>query len=97
MEPNGLAQNIASSTQNSSTQNNSMQNTGDADAIRKEMEENKEREKRLHADKLDKMLGNISNNMKKEEEDIRDDGRRHVDMKSTLTTLQQQLKELLSN
>lgn len=92
MEPNGLTQSIASNTQNTS-----IQNTGDADAIRKEMEQKKERERKLHADSLDKMLGDISTNMKKEEEDIRDDGRRHVDMKSTLTTLQQQLKELLAN
>jgi hypothetical protein len=70
-------------------------NSGEAEEIRKEMLQTQQRYKEEHASKMDELLNNVADNMDDQEEDIRDDGRRHTDMKENLTSLQQQLTELL--
>lgn len=74
---------------------NDMQKTGEADDIRQEMLQQQEQARRQQADKMDELLKNVADNMEDEERDLRDDGRRHQDMKTSLSSLQQQLVQLM--
>lgn len=76
---------------------NDMQKTGEADEIRQEMLQQQEQARRDQAQKMDELLNNVADNMEEQERDIRDDGRRHEDMKTSLTSLQQQLVDLMGN
>jgi len=77
--------------------NQQMQQTGDADQIRKEMQQQQQQARQQQAAKMDELLSKVADNMDKEEADIRDDGRRHKDLKTSLTALQQQLASLLQS
>ena len=70
-------------------------NTGNADEIRKEMQQAQQQARMQQAEAMDGILQDVADNMDKNERDIRDDGRRHQDMKDSLTALQQQLKQLM--
>jgi len=74
---------------------NQMQQTGEADEIRREMQQQQDKARSDQAQKMDELLNNVADNMEDEERDLRDDGRRHREMKTSLKSLQQQLIDLL--
>ena len=76
---------------------NEFQNTGNADEIRKEMEQARQQAQQQQAEKMDGILNDVADNMDQNERDIRDDGRRHKELKDSLTALQQQLQLLMQN
>jgi molecular chaperone GrpE (heat shock protein) len=74
---------------------NQMQQTGEADETRREMQQQQDKARSDQAQKMDELLNNVADNMEDEERDLRDDGRRHREMKTSLKSLQQQLIDLL--
>jgi len=74
---------------------NQMQQTGEADEIRREMQQQQDKARSDQAQKMDELLNNVADNMEDEERDLRDDGRRHREMKTSIKSLQQQLIDLL--
>jgi molecular chaperone GrpE (heat shock protein) len=74
---------------------NQTQQTGEADEIRREMQQQQDKARSDQAQKMDELLNNVADNMEDEERDLRDDGRRHREMKTSLKSLQQQLIDLL--
>jgi molecular chaperone GrpE (heat shock protein) len=74
---------------------NQMQQTGEADEIRREMQQQQDKARSDQAQKMDELLNNVADNMEDEERDLRDDGRRHREMKTSLKSLRQQLIDLL--
>lgn len=77
--------------------NQQFQNTENADNIRKEMEQAQKQARQQQAAKMDQVLDKVASSMTDEEKDIRDDGRRHEDLKTSLKVLQQQISQLLQN
>jgi len=74
---------------------NQMQQTGETDEIRREMQQQQDKARSDQAQKMDELLNNVADNMEDEERDLRDDGRRHREMKTSIKSLQQQLIDLL--
>lgn len=63
--------------------------------LRRELQQQQQQARQQQAQQMEEILSRVADNMKQEDNDIRDDHRRHQDLKTSLTDLQQQLASIL--
>lgn len=64
--------------------------------IRQEMQQQQEQAQKERVDGMDELLDQVASNLDDQEEDIRDDGRRHKEMTDVWSELQTQISSLLT-
>ncbi len=70
--------------------------SSDVEQMRKQMEDDKLRQRNEESKKLDELLGKVSNNLEKEKQETALDLRQNRDMDNVMTTLHSSFDKLMS-